>query len=85
LDGGALRLFGKRLQKRGDDVSPIECCDPTRLTDMMAEHAGEDIALNHAIFCGGPQFASPVLMQSGHYFLCRFASQYLRKGFPKLI
>jgi predicted O-linked N-acetylglucosamine transferase (SPINDLY family) len=82
-DGGAVRLFGERLQKLGVDLARVEFRGPTGLTDMMAEYADVDIALDPVPYNGGTTslqamwMGVPVVTQAGHNFVSRMGASFM--------
>jgi predicted O-linked N-acetylglucosamine transferase (SPINDLY family) len=82
-DGGAVRLFGERLQKLGVDLTRVEFRGPTGLTDMMAEYADMDIALDPVPYNGGTTslqamwMGVPVVTQRGHNFVSRMGASFM--------
>ena len=91
-DGGAMRLFGERLQKLGVDLSRIEFRGPTGLTDMMAEYADVDIALDPVPYNGGTTslqamwMGVPVVTQRGHNFVSRMGASFMTAaGLPEWV
>ncbi len=91
-DGGAVRLFGERLQKLGVDLARVEFRGPTGLTDMMAEYADVDIALDPVPYNGGTTslqamwMGVPVVTQRGHNFVSRMGASFMTAaGLPEWI
>ncbi|PQA80950.1 hypothetical protein C5F52_23235 [Limnohabitans sp. TS-CS-82] len=91
-DGGAVRLFGERLQKLGVDLARIEFRGPTGLTDMMAEYADMDIALDPVPYNGGTTslqamwMGVPVVTQAGHNFVSRMGASFMTAaGLPEWV
>ena len=82
-DGGAVRLFGERLQKLGVDLARVEFRGPTGLTDMMAEYADVDIALDPVPYNGGTTslqamwMGVPVVTQRGTHFVSRMGASFM--------
>jgi predicted O-linked N-acetylglucosamine transferase (SPINDLY family) len=82
-DGGAVRLFGERLQKLGVDLTRVEFRGPTGLTDMMAEYADVDISLDPVPYNGGTTslqamwMGVPVVTQRGHNFVSRMGASFM--------
>ena len=82
-DGGAVRLFGERLQQLGIDLARVEFRGPTGLTDMMAEYAEVDIALDPVPYNGGTTslqalwMGVPVVTQRGHNFVSRMGASFM--------
>ena len=91
-DGGAVRLFGERLQKLGVDLARVEFRGPTGLTDMMAEYADMDIALDPVPYNGGTTslqamwMGVPVVTQAGHNFVSRMGASFMTAaGLPEWV
>jgi len=91
-DGGAVRLFGERLQKLGVDLARVEFRGPTGLTDMMAEYADVDIALDPVPYNGGTTslqamwMGVPVVTQRGHHFVSRMGASFMTAaGLPEWV
>jgi predicted O-linked N-acetylglucosamine transferase (SPINDLY family) len=91
-DSGAVRLFGERLQKRGVDLARVEFRGPTGLTDMMAEYADVDIALDPVPYNGGTTslqamwMGVPVVTQRGHNFVSRMGASFMTAaGLPEWV
>jgi len=91
-DGGAVRLFGERLQKLGVDLARVEFRGPTGLTDMMAEYAEVDIALDPVPYNGGTTslqamwMGVPVVTQRGHNFVSRMGASFMTAaGLPEWV
>jgi predicted O-linked N-acetylglucosamine transferase (SPINDLY family) len=91
-DGGAVRLFGERLQKLGVDLDRVEFRGPTGLTDMMAEYADVDIALDPVPYNGGTTslqamwMGVPVVTQRGHNFVSRMGASFMTAaGLPEWV
>lgn len=91
-DGGAVRLFGERLQKLGVDLARVEFRGPTGLTDMMAEYGDVDIALDPVPYNGGTTslqamwMGVPVVTQCGHNFVSRMGASFMTAaGLPEWV
>ena len=91
-DGGAVRLFSERLQKLGVNLARIEFRGPTGLTDMMAEYADVDIALDPVPYNGGTTslqamwMGVPVITQAGHNFVSRMGASFMTAaGLPEWV
>jgi protein O-GlcNAc transferase len=91
-DSGAVRLFGERLQKLGVDLARVEFRGPTGLTDMMAEYANMDIALDPVPYNGGTTslqamwMGVPVVTQRGHNFVSRMGASFMTAaGLPEWV
>ena len=82
-DPGAIRIFGERLQALGVDLARVEFRGPVGLTDMMAEYADVDIALDPVPYNGGTTslqamwMGVPVLTQMGSHFVSRMGASFL--------
>jgi predicted O-linked N-acetylglucosamine transferase (SPINDLY family) len=83
-DQGAVKLFTKRLQKLRIDPARVEFRGPTGLTDMMAEYADVDIALDPVPYNGGTTslqamwMGVPVVTQCGEHFVSRMGASFMR-------
>ncbi|OYU12069.1 MAG: hypothetical protein CFE38_09820 [Comamonadaceae bacterium PBBC1] len=91
-DAGAVRLFGERLQKLGVDPVRVEFRGPTGLTDMMAEYADMDIALDPVPYNGGTTslqalwMGVPVITLEGEHFVSRLGASFMRAaGLPEWV
>ena len=91
-DGGAVRLFGERLHQLGVDLARVEFRGPTGLTDMMAEYAGVDIALDPVPYNGGTTslqalwMGVPVVTQRGQHFVSRMGASFMTAaGLPEWV
>ncbi len=91
-DGGAVRLFGERLQQLGVDLARVEFRGPTGLTDMMAEYADVDIAVDPVPYNGGTTslqamwMGVPVVTQRGHNFVSRMGASFMTAaGLPEWV
>lgn len=91
-DGGAVRLFGERLQQLGVDLARVEFRGPTGLTDMMAEYADVDIALDPVPYNGGTTslqamwMGVPVVTQRGRNFVSRMGASFMTAaGLPEWV
>jgi predicted O-linked N-acetylglucosamine transferase (SPINDLY family) len=82
-DPGAIRIFGERLQALGVDLARVEFRGPVGLTDMMAEYADVDIALDPVPYNGGTTslqamwMGVPVLTQMGSHFVSRMGASFM--------
>jgi predicted O-linked N-acetylglucosamine transferase (SPINDLY family) len=82
-DEGAKRLVSERLQALGVDLSRVEFRGPVGLTDMMAEYADIDIALDPVPYNGGTTslqamwMGVPVLTQMGAHFVSRMGASFM--------
>jgi protein O-GlcNAc transferase len=91
-DSGAVRLFGERLQMLGVDLDRVEFRGPTGLTDMMAEYADVDIALDPVPYNGGTTslqamwMGVPVVTQRGQNFVSRMGASFMTAaGLPEWV
>ncbi len=91
-DAGAVRLFGQRLQELGVDLVRVEFRGPTGLTDMMAEYADVDIALDPVPYNGGTTslqamwMGVPVVTQRGSHFVSRMGASFMTAaGLPEWV
>jgi predicted O-linked N-acetylglucosamine transferase (SPINDLY family) len=91
-DGGAVRLFGERLQHLGVDLGRVEFRGPTGLTDMMAEYADVDIALDPVPYNGGTTtlqamwMGVPVVVKAGGNFVSRMGASFMTAaGLPEWV
>jgi protein O-GlcNAc transferase len=82
-DESAVRLFSARLQALGVDLSRVEFRGPVGLTDMMAEYADVDIALDPVPYNGGTTslqamwMGVPVLCKHGGHFVSRMGASFM--------
>ena len=91
-DEGAKRLVGERLQALGVDLNRVEFRGPVGLTDMMAEYADIDIALDPVPYNGGTTslqamwMGVPVLTQMGAHFVSRMGASFMTAaGLPEWV
>lgn len=91
-DEGAKRIFGERLQALGVDLARVEFRGPVGLTDMMAEYADIDIALDPVPYNGGTTslqamwMGVPVLTQMGAHFVSRMGASFMTAaGLPEWV
>ena len=91
-DEGAKRLVGERLQALGVDLMRVEFRGPVGLTDMMAEYADIDIALDPVPYNGGTTslqamwMGVPVLTQMGAHFVSRMGASFMTAaGLPEWV
>ena len=87
-----MKLFGQRLHKLGVDLSRVDFRGPTGLTDMMAEYADVDIALDPMPYNGGTTslqamwMGVPVITLEGAHFVSRMGASFLRAaGLPEWV
>jgi protein O-GlcNAc transferase len=82
-DAGAQRLMLGRLEALGVGRERVELRGPTGLTDMMAEYADVDIALDTVPYNGGTTslqamwMGAPVLCQMGEHFVSRMGASFM--------
>ena len=91
-DEAAKRIFGERLQALGVDLTRVEFRGPVGLTDMMAEYADIDIALDPVPYNGGTTslqamwMGVPVLTQMGAHFVSRMGASFMTAaGLPEWV
>ena len=91
-DEGAKRIVGDRLQALGVDLSRVSFRGPVGLTDMMAEYADIDIALDPLPYNGGTTslqamwMGVPVLTQMGTHFVSRMGASFMTAaGLPEWV
>lgn len=82
-DATAVRVFGARLQALGVDLARVEFRGPVGLTDMMAEYADIDIALDPVPYNGGTTslqalcMGVPVVTKLGSSFVSRMGASFM--------
>lgn len=91
-DEGAVRLFSERLKALGVDLARVEFRGPVGLTDMMAEYADVDIALDPVPYNGGTTslqamwMGAPVLCRHGGHFVSRMSASFMTAaGLPEWV
>ena len=91
-DESAKRFFAERLAALGVDAARIEFRGPVGLTDMMAEYADIDIALDPVPYNGGTTslqamwMGVPVLTQLGGHFVSRMGASFMTAaGLPEWV
>lgn len=91
-DDAAQRIFGERLQALGVDLARVEFRGPVGLTNMMAEYADIDIALDPVPYNGGTTslqamwMGVPVLTQMGAHFVSRMGASFMTAaGLPEWV
>jgi predicted O-linked N-acetylglucosamine transferase (SPINDLY family) len=91
-DEAAKRIFGERLEALGVDLSRVEFRGPVGLTDMMAEYADIDIALDPVPYNGGTTslqamwMGVPVVTQMGAHFVSRMGASFMTAaGLPEWV
>ena len=82
-DESAIRVFRERFEKEGVNGSRIEFRGPVGLTDMMAEYAEVDIALDPVPYNGGTTtlqalwMGVPVVVKAGNNFVSRMGASFM--------
>lgn len=82
-DESAIRVFRERFEKEGVDGQRIEFRGPVGLTDMMAEYADVDIALDPVPYNGGTTtlqamwMGVPVVVKAGQNFVSRMGASFM--------
>ena len=82
-DEGAIRAFSERLAALGVDLNRVEFRGPVGLTDMMAEYADVDIALDPVPYNGGTTslqamwMGVPVVCKRGGHFVSRMGASFM--------
>ena len=82
-DDGAITAFTERLTQLGVDVNRVEFRGPVGLTDMMAEYADVDIALDPVPYNGGTTtlqamwMGVPVVVKAGGNFVSRMGASFM--------
>ncbi len=91
-DESAIRIFRERFVALGVDASRIEFRGPVGLTDMMAEYADVDIALDPVPYNGGTTtlqalwMGVPVVVKEGQNFVSRMGASFMRAaGLPEWV
>ena len=91
-DEAAVRIFSDRLQALGVDLKRVEFRGPVGLTDMMAEYADIDIALDPVPYNGGTTslqamwMGVPVVTQLGAHFVSRMGASFMTAaGLPEWV
>ena len=91
-DESAVRIFRERFEQQGVDASRIEFRGPVGLTDMMAEYADVDIALDPVPYNGGTTtlqamwMGVPVVVKEGQNFVSRMGASFMRAaGLPEWV
>jgi predicted O-linked N-acetylglucosamine transferase (SPINDLY family) len=83
-DEAAKRMVGQRLEALGVDLSRVEFRGPVGLTDMMAEYADVDIALDTVPYNGGTTslqalwMGAPLVTQRGGSYVSRMGASFMR-------
>lgn len=82
-DEAAQQIFTERLQALGVDMARVEFRGPVGLSDMMAEYADVDIALDPVPYNGGTTslqamwMGVPVVTQMGAHFVSRMGASFM--------
>lgn len=82
-DDGAKRIISERLNALDVDLTRVEFRGPVGLTDMMAEYADIDIALDPVPYNGGTTslqamwMGVPVVTQMGAHFVSRMSASFM--------
>lgn len=82
-DESAVRIFRERFERQGVDASRVEFRGPVGLTDMMAEYADVDIALDPVPYNGGTTtlqalwMGVPVVVKEGRNFVSRMGASFM--------
>ncbi len=91
-DNSAVAAFSERLLALGVDLKRVAFRGPTGLTDMMAEYADVDIALDPMPYNGGTTslqamwMGVPVITLEGAHFVSRMGASFMRAaGLPEWI
>jgi protein O-GlcNAc transferase len=91
-DEAAKRIFSERLEGLGVDLSRVEFRGPVGLSDMMAEYADIDIALDPVPYNGGTTslqamwMGVPVVTQMGTHFVSRMGASFMTAaGLPEWV
>lgn len=91
-DSGAISAFKERLAALGVDLGRVEFRGPVGLTDMMAEYADVDIALDPVPYNGGTTslqamwMGVPVLCKRGGHFVSRMSASFMTAaGLPEWV
>jgi protein O-GlcNAc transferase len=91
-DESAKRMFSERLMALGVDSERVEFRGPVGLTDMMAEYADIDIALDPVPYNGGTTslqamwMGVPVVTQMGAHFVSRMGASFMTAaGLPEWV
>ena len=91
-DQGAIQAFSQRLTALGVDLGRVEFRGPVGLSDMMAEYADVDIALDPVPYNGGTTslqamwMGVPVLCKRGGHFVARMGASFMTAaGLPEWV
>lgn len=83
MDAGAIALFKQRFEALGISADRLEFRGPVGLTDMMAEYADVDIALDPVPYNGGTTtmqalwMGVPTIVQAGSNFVSRMGASFM--------
>jgi protein O-GlcNAc transferase len=83
-DESAIKVFSERFEKEGIEAARLEFRGPVGLTDMMAEYADVDIALDPVPYNGGTTtlqamwMGVPVVVKEGNNFVSRMGASFMR-------
>ncbi len=91
-DATAVCLLGERLQALGVDLARVEFRGPVLLSEMMAEYADVDIALDPVPYNGGTTtlqalwMGVPVICKRGSSFVSRMGASFMAAaGLPEWV
>ena len=91
-DASAVAAFSERLLALGVDLGRVEFRGPTGLSDMMAEYADVDIALDPTPYNGGTTslqamwMGVPVITMAGEHFVSRMGASFMTAaGLPEWV
>lgn len=91
-DTSAVAAFSERLLALGVDLGRVEFRGPTGLSDMMAEYADVDIALDPTPYNGGTTslqamwMGVPVITMAGEHFVSRMGASFMTAaGLPEWV
>jgi predicted O-linked N-acetylglucosamine transferase (SPINDLY family) len=91
-DEGAVAAFAQRFEAEGITRDRIEFRGPVGLTDMMAEYADVDIALDPVPYNGGTTtlqalwMGVPVVVKAGDNFVSRMGASFMHAaGLPEWV
>lgn len=82
-DAGAIEIFKRRFSNEGITADRLDFRGPVGLSDMMAEYADIDIALDPVPYNGGTTslqamwMGVPVLTLAGHSFVSRMGASFM--------
>ena len=91
-DASAVAAFSERLRALGVDLGRVVFRGPTGLTDMMAEYAEVDMALDPVPYNGGTTslqamwMGVPVVTMAGEHFVSRMGASFMTAaGLPEWV